>query len=942
MRMRWTLAMSVVVALLGGAGLWRAPLAGVALAQIPEPKGALPDAPEVAEEARPESLDALARAWRAHGRPRVRVVVTVGGQATAEARIVESELVRQLAGSLGAPQVTDDRALVELRAGTLMRLGSPEFAREAAASLARALGTDQVLRLELAPAAGTVPAGNAREVPVGGGTYQLHDLRFNQRLDEGPLVAYSKLPLVTVARRYAAHVIDSLARAYARSGEGERPLLFTIAGLERQEDLDELTRAVREMPAGAAGPRQADAKFTRGRERVALAELVVWARIADQDSVRLALSEATRGRLKRRLMVVDNQPGTVQGIIVPAQPADWAVLTTAADMPAKSKERVARIKLDRSPTIVVLVGEGLDEVPASGGAAPSGGGPMNADELANELGTWFRAAGFEVQDGGTVRARIKQLRAEAADRDGAAGLVRAAQRAAETDFVLLASPRAAAGAVEAGYNLRLIDRRGDGARLVGFQSWPDQRFMLYDEPTVNERDAASVSRYIAGNLLSNLDAYLGAPGNVLRSVRVTVLDARSADDAMVIARALQSPGGFKVTGLAVRRHEGQMMGAMDVVGVPVEDLNSPKFLTSVRAAVEAAKVPMMIELSNGGELVLRLLAPPPAEQAAAEAGAERPADRPAPGQPVPARGPAVADALNAALATARESIWQLGVRDSRDRFLGVGTGWTVRKDRLATNAHVIGDILMVSGKPEKHGLAGDLQIAARRWDGKQWVWLELEKPEVHPGYLGLMRAAGRAEARYTVFAFDVGLITVRRGSPGPALKLATPSDLRGLRLGDPIGYVGFPGEGQAISREAPPIAQHVGQISALGDEMLRACTPDRVALIQASFLIRGGGSGSPVLSPDGRVIGLVSAGDTYGTFRAEFELRDPKTGQVITENNQPVYVRDDGVTRIMAGAAYVQSIAMLEQMLAQGGAGLSDAEADEIVRGRPRRGGLLP
>lgn len=906
-----------------------------AVAQMPEPKNALPDAPDVPEEAAASSAAALTRAWESDARPRVRVVVSRGAARPSAApdaaagsleATIEAELVRQLGAGLGSPQATDDRTLLELRAGTLLNLTDEKQAREAARSLVRRLGTDLLLLVSL---------GEPDARGAASGSFTLTDLRYNEILTKGPLVGYATkgqgaLPPVTVARRYAAHIVDTLARDYpARAGKARR-LTITLSGLERQEELDDVLLVfTREFKPASGRPAEAKGGFTRGRDGLSLAEIEVWSLPTEQSAVRVAMSRAVRQEIKRRMMVVEDQPGNVQAMIVPTPPADWARLTAAADMPEQATERAKRLALGRAPTIVVLVGAGVDDaIPAlDRGAAPAR--PFDDERLAGELGNWLRNAGMDVQDPAALARKVAEARGASERFKDFEGFIDALDRAPKTDFVLLASVRSAAAAGAApGYNIRLLDRRQGRARQAAFVAWPDQRYTLFDSPVVRAGDASSVAQYVVGNILSELDRWLASAGNS-RTVRVTIANVEQLSELSSIAAELGKLKGVTVAGLAFDRP----LGSLDLIGVPAADAADAGkpggFMDQLVTALKATKLSLIVERAadGGGELAISLL-PRAVPPAAAES---TPRPDAAPGTP-PASGPAPVSGilqLDDHLRRARGSVWLLGVRKGEGTFLPSGTGWTVQKTTLATNAHVALDMLSkVEELPEAQ--RSSAVFAALRHDGKEWLPLTLDTPRIHPGYIGFIQGTRARSIEINVPPFDVAIVAVKQGDPGPALKLAGRGTLNALSPGDALGYVGYPVEGSAVDPAAPLLGQYTGRLVAMGDALLRPAAVRRAMLLQVDLMILGGASGSPVINASGEVIALVSSRDSLG--KVEIHREAVRDGKVIKDAQQrPVMVSTGQFKRVMLGAGYAQRVDLLQEMLEPSGPRFDDRRLDELL-----------
>ena len=104
------------------------------------------------------------------------------------------------------------------------------------------------------------------------------------------------------------------------------------------------------------------------------------------------------------------------------------------------------------------------------------------------------------------------------------------------------------------------------------------------------------------------------------------------------------------------------------------------------------------------------------------------------------------------------------------------------------------------------------------------------------------------------------------GRAQPAtLDPATEDEVKSLKPGAPVAAVGFPIEGMTASMvvEHAPATLHFGNISSLTDVfMCRADDAKDQLLIQHTVPVTGGMSGSPLVDGSGKVVGIVSGGNT--------------------------------------------------------------------------------
>jgi S1-C subfamily serine protease len=213
-----------------------------------------------------------------------------------------------------------------------------------------------------------------------------------------------------------------------------------------------------------------------------------------------------------------------------------------------------------------------------------------------------------------------------------------------------------------------------------------------------------------------------------------------------------------------------------------------------------------------------------------------------------------------------------------------GTAWAFAPNLLATNAHVTQAIM---GHEDEFFLVAP--------DGTH---IKIKKVVSHPGYLAFGKyKATQGTTRYGNFTpldlmseYDVGIIETDPSTPLPVdaktgkpvtLELASNDQLENLAPGTPVASVGFPVEnlvGSATATKAPATL-HFGFISSLTDVFMCRTDPAHRLLIQHSVPVTGGASGSPLIDPSGKVIGLVNGGNT-----TVMKSEDSATGKTRTPN----------------------------------------------------------
>jgi S1-C subfamily serine protease len=226
------------------------------------------------------------------------------------------------------------------------------------------------------------------------------------------------------------------------------------------------------------------------------------------------------------------------------------------------------------------------------------------------------------------------------------------------------------------------------------------------------------------------------------------------------------------------------------------------------------------------------------------------------------------------MASLRQRVYLVLLRDPTGRERKVGTAWSVDRERglLATNAHVA----------ETFGNLQSGQTLLARSSGDPLVDLDIEGVELHPGYEAFERDSSQLQPlsdthggwRLLVNPYDVALMRVKGSqarNQAPALQLAAHEKLMALSGGEDLAYAGFPLEGQVgggTDKDRPACNSNRFALSRVTNPFFgRPERPEEAHVLTYSMIITGGASGSPVVDEAGHVIGLVSAGNFWGHSR---------------------------------------------------------------------------
>ena len=184
-----------------------------------------------------------------------------------------------------------------------------------------------------------------------------------------------------------------------------------------------------------------------------------------------------------------------------------------------------------------------------------------------------------------------------------------------------------------------------------------------------------------------------------------------------------------------------------------------------------------------------------------------------------------------------------------------GTAWALGDHVLATNSHVakpVGEILQKGGA---------VYVVLNKNPDKKF---RITQAVVHPLYEGSHPNMDGHES--AVPAYDVGLLVVQEKLP-VAFHIAPQSELKKLRSGYRVAYLGFPSEGMAgggVDPHNPVATMQSGIVTSVTDWWLSKADFDKALLVQHNLAATGGASGSPIFNANGEVIALLSAGNIIG------------------------------------------------------------------------------
>jgi hypothetical protein len=205
-----------------------------------------------------------------------------------------------------------------------------------------------------------------------------------------------------------------------------------------------------------------------------------------------------------------------------------------------------------------------------------------------------------------------------------------------------------------------------------------------------------------------------------------------------------------------------------------------------------------------------------------------------------------------------------GQRHGQPFSTPVATAWAIGEKVFVSNGHVTQPVAAALS----NGFAAFI-VLNKNPEKK----LQVTEVVTHP-------ACGRKlvnmDGKETVVpACDLGLLRVDAAAPN-RFRVAPDSELKRLDSGYRVAYLGFPMEnmqGQGVDVRSPVANMQSGIITSTTDWWLSKAPFEKSLLLSHNLAAAGGASGSPIFNAQGRVVGVLSAGNV------SLQL-DARTGQV--------------------------------------------------------------
>ena len=196
-----------------------------------------------------------------------------------------------------------------------------------------------------------------------------------------------------------------------------------------------------------------------------------------------------------------------------------------------------------------------------------------------------------------------------------------------------------------------------------------------------------------------------------------------------------------------------------------------------------------------------------------------------------------------------DAVYAIGVRVRGQNWV-LGSGFAAYVPNVIwTNAHVVEGVIDAI-KPISHLNPRPFAVkSGTAVGGPDTYWLSSQGNWIHPDYDGTVRSP------------DVALLIIDTRLTGLP-SLLPRNRVHGLRVGQPIATIGFPGELSESPTEVPIATFKEGTISALRPDLdgNGIATPENSRFIQHNLDLTGGTSGSLIFDHEGFIVGINHAG----------------------------------------------------------------------------------
>ena len=184
----------------------------------------------------------------------------------------------------------------------------------------------------------------------------------------------------------------------------------------------------------------------------------------------------------------------------------------------------------------------------------------------------------------------------------------------------------------------------------------------------------------------------------------------------------------------------------------------------------------------------------------------------------------------------RSALYVIGYLLSGNRIGGCCTGFAIKPNLIATNAHCVIAYRKAGGSP----------VVTQNDSGGK-VRFKIVASQMHPGYKPDDQSADSP---------DVGLIRIEGKMP-KIVTIASEAEQRSIGPGDDVFVLGFPGRVMdPISPSLTFLQGHLGRMTGFDGQ---PTSSEKALLLQHDAVTRGGNSGSPVFNQYGHVVAVHAA-----------------------------------------------------------------------------------
>jgi|GEM_PF-6681928 len=568
----------------------------------------------------------------------------------------------------------------------------------------------------------------------------------------------------------------------------------------------------------------------------------------------------------------------IAALIYKSETPDWYTIThrDAEDHERELSKVKGSIKgMTRAPEVAIVLGQHIADPGALFDRGGAEGVAWNDQRLESAIKAELNAMGLRVKSDTALKDQFDKLARNAERYRNVPHMLEAMDDLTRYDYLLHVNT--AEGGASQGLIASLIDL--ETSDEVASPIWSPSTSSKFSDYEVSGNDVRQLAKYLVGNTMLQWSRYIG------NERRTTLMQVRNFDSQRDVIR-LQKLLSDSVRGF------GEIGDLQINTGIASFEIyhegNTDELVVRTVNRVGEANPGAEVQVINGAVVVN--MAPASLDEATVAALRERrialAPDEPDP-DPAPASVPPAIkseqDRLVKALRGARDSVWLIRTPALREGYVNHGTAWTVADGWLATNAHCVDEYILQQKRGENvTGVAFS--------DSGMTRTIKLGRAYMHPRW--------SRDTDNPDFFFDVALIEVIEGDPGPPLKIASEEQLEALVAPVIAGYVGFPADGVWQNDRALHNKQaFIGQINAIvRTDLVDSSGEDKDKMVMHNITGSKGASGSPILDATGHVVALHNSGQIRGVASGQSATG---TDRIVVQSGFKGGVRVDILMRYM-------------------------------------------